>query len=168
MSDLPFADGETFETKSGLTGRLDISKRGEAAPEAVFQAPDGRPVQLSDFRGQPLLVNIWATWCAPCVKEMPMLDALAEREADRLTVIAVSQDLQGAEKVDPFFEAANFRMLEPYLDPETGLSLAVGSGLMPTTVLYDSQGREVWRMIGAMDWDGARAAALLAGTLEES
>lgn len=148
-----------------MVGRLDISKRGEAAPESIFYAPDGAPKQISDFRGRPVLLNIWATWCAPCIKEMPMLDELAVRELDRLKVLTVSQDLQGAEKVDPFFAQANFQMLEPYIDPDTSLSLAIASGLMPTTVLYDSEGREVWRMLGAMDWDGPRAAALMEDTL---
>ncbi|QJB69439.1 TlpA family protein disulfide reductase [Parasphingorhabdus halotolerans] len=160
-------DGETIESDSGLVGKLDISQRGSDMLDVVFEGPDGNPVRLSDFKGKPLLINIWATWCAPCVVEMPMLDELAAREEDRLEVIVVSQDLQGAEKVDPFFERADFKMLEPYIDPENGLSFGFGTGLMPTTVLYDESGKEVWRVIGAMDWDGARAATLMEETLSE-
>ena len=160
-------DGETIESDSGLVGRLDISQRGSPMLDVVFQGPDGSAVQLSDFKGKPLLVNIWATWCAPCIVEMPMLDELAAREEDRLEVIVVSQDLQGAEKVDPFFERANFKTLEPYIDPDNGLSFGFGTGLMPTTVLYDASGKEVWRVIGAMDWHGARAATLMEETLAE-
>ncbi|WP_417621098.1 TlpA family protein disulfide reductase [Parasphingorhabdus sp.] len=157
--------GETIESGQGLVGKLDISRRGAEMVDTPFQAPDGKPIQLSDFIGQPVLVNIWATWCAPCIVEMPMLDELAAREKDRLKVLVVSQDIQGAEKVAPFFERGKFRELEPYIDPENGLSFGFGSGLMPTTVLYDAQGKEVWRVIGAMDWDGAKAAALLEETL---
>jgi hypothetical protein len=96
---------------------------------------------------------------------MPMLDRLAADEKERLKVIVVSQDLQGAEKVDPFFAKSDFTELQPYVDPENGLSFGFGSGLMPTTVLYDAEGKEVWRVIGAMDWDGAKAAALMENTL---
>ncbi len=160
-------EGETIESGQGMVGKLDISQRGSAMIDATFQAPDGSAVQLADFTGKPLLVNIWATWCAPCIVEMPMLDKLAAREKDRLQVLVVSQDIQGAEKVVPFFERGNFQELEPYVDPENGLSFGFGSGLMPTTVLYDAQGKEVWRVIGAMDWDGAKAATLLEDTLVE-
>ena len=161
-------EGEIIESSQGLVGKLDISRRGTSMVDTSFQAPDGSIVRLSDFTGKPVLVNIWATWCAPCIVEMPMLDELAVREKDRLKVLVVSQDIQGAEKVVPFFARGDFRELEPYIDPENGLSFGFGSGLMPTTVLYDSQGKEVWRVIGAMDWDGAKAAALLENTLAES
>ncbi len=160
-------DGEKFESESGLIGKLDISQRGTPVVDTPFQDPDGRTTRLSDFKGKPLLVNIWATWCAPCVVEMPMLDALAKREKDRLQVLVVSQDIDGAEKVGPFFEEGGFDELKAYTDPDNGLSFGFGSGLMPTTVLYDSNGREVWRVVGAMDWDGARAAMLLEETLSE-
>ena len=146
-------------------GTLDISKRGTPMLDVPFQAPDGSTVSLEDFKGKPLLVNIWATWCAPCVVEMPMLDELAAREKKRLKVMVVSQDLQGMEKVEPFFAKSDFRELEPYLDPENGLSFGFGTGVMPTTVLYDSEGKEVWRVVGAMDWDGPKAAALMEETL---
>ena len=160
-------DGETIESSQGMVGKLDISLRGTAMVDTPFQAPDGSTVRLSNFIGKPLLVNIWATWCAPCIVEMPMLDTLATREKERLKVLVVSQDIQGAEKVVPFFARGDFQELEPYVDPENGLSFGFGSGLMPTTVLYDAQGKEVWRVIGAMDWDGAKAATLLEETLAE-
>ncbi len=158
---------ETIESASGLVGRLDISQRGTAMVNTAFFSPDGESVRLSNFIGQPLLVNIWATWCAPCIVEMPMLDELAVREKDRLHVLVVSQDLKGAEIVVPFMEESGFEELEGYTDPENGLSFGFASGLMPTTVLYDSNGKEVWRVIGAMDWDGARAANLMEETLSE-
>lgn len=157
--------GDTIDSGQGLVGKLDISQRGTAMVDTPFQAPDGSTVRLKDFTGKPLLVNIWATWCAPCIVEMPMLDTLAAREKARMNVLVVSQDIQGAEKVVPFFERADFQQLEPYVDPENGLSFGFGSGLMPTTVLYDAEGKEVWRVVGAMDWDGAKAATLLEDTL---
>jgi thiol-disulfide isomerase/thioredoxin len=115
---------------------------------------------LASFRGKPLLVNLWATWCAPCVAEMPTLDALAAREKD-LQVLAVSQDLDGKEKVDAFFAQRGFRMLQPYIDPQLSLMSELKVNTLPTTILYDAEGREVWRMTGMEDWEASRAAGLI-------
>ena len=141
--------------------QIDRSHKGEAAPKAAFSGPDDAAVTLAAFRGKPLLVNLWATWCAPCVAEMPTLDALAANSKDRMTVIAVAQDLKGAEVVDPWFQKAGLKALQPYLDPENGLLDAANSAL-PTSIYYDAEGREIWRVVGAIDWQGKEAAVLLA------
>jgi thiol-disulfide isomerase/thioredoxin len=144
------------------TGRLDRSHAGTAAPDSVFEDGNGRPVRLSAFRGRPLLVNLWATWCAPCVVEMPSLDALAQRQGGAIRVLAISQDDDdGRRKVADFFAARNFRRLEPYLDSRMHLMTGLRLDTLPTTILYDAQGREVWRMTGMADWQGERAARLL-------
>lgn len=140
---------------------IDRSHNGEAAPTAAFTGPDDAAVTLAAFRGRPLLVNLWATWCAPCVAEMPTLDALAAKSGEAMTVIAVAQDLQGAEVVDPWFQKAGLKALQPYLDPENGLLDAANSAL-PTSIFYDAEGRELWRVIGAIDWQGKEAQELLA------
>ena len=108
-----------------------------------------------------MLLNLWATWCAPCVAEMPTLDALAARDGG-IDVLTVSQDLNGEEKVDAFFAKRKFEMLEPFIDPELTLMGELGVTTLPTTILYDAQGREVWRMTGMEEWTGPRAAALIA------
>lgn len=140
---------------------IDRSHKGTAAPAATFRGPDDAPVTLASFRGRPLLVNLWATWCAPCVAEMPTLDALAAKNGEAMSVIAVAQDLQGAAVVDPWFQKAGLKALQPYIDPENGLLDAANSAL-PTSIYYDAEGREIWRVIGAIDWQGEEAAALLA------
>ena len=144
------------------TGRLDRSHAGTPAPEVVFEDPQGRPVNLAAFRGRPLLLNLWATWCAPCVVEMPALDALAAREGDGLRVLALSQDLDGRQKVTDFFEEHRYRRLEPFLDPEMRVMMALRLDTLPTTLLYDAQGREVWRMTGMAEWGDERTTRLLA------
>jgi thiol-disulfide isomerase/thioredoxin len=126
----------------------------------LFQDPTGKTARLADFRGKPVLVNLWATWCAPCVVEMPSLDALAAREP-RLKVLALSQDLEGKAKVDPFFAERRFSKLEPFIDAELGMMTSLGVGTLPTTILYDGEGREVWRITGLEDWTGSRAKALI-------
>lgn len=143
------------------TGRLDRSHAGTVAPDLGFVDGEGQPVRLSVFRGRPLLVNMWATWCGPCVIEMPSLDALAQAEGPALEVIAVSQDSEGRRKVSDFFAAHHFARLEPYLDEQMGLMGALHLDTLPTTILYDAQGREVWRMTGMADWGSARTRTLL-------
>ena len=141
-------------------GRLDRSHAGKAAPDGAFEDPDGGQVSLSDFRGRPLLVNLWATWCAPCVIEMPTLDALAVREDGRVQVLAISQD-DGPAKVDTFFAERRFAALEPYRDSSLGLMAKLGVKDLPTTILFDAEGREVWRMMGIADWESPESAALI-------
>ena len=131
-----------------------------AAPAVLFRDPDGEPASLADFRGKPVLVNLWATWCAPCIAEMPTLDALAARERG-IEVLALSQDIGGPEKVDAFFAARKFRALEPFVDTELAVMTELGISTLPTTILYDAAGKEVWRMTGMEEWTGSRAARLL-------
>ena len=137
--------------------KLDRTHKGEAAPAVAFQDPDGKPVTLAAFKGAPVLVNLWATWCAPCVAELPTLDALGK--SGKVRVIAMSQDLDPA-KVAPFLSGRKVA-LAPYRDPKLALSLAYAANL-PTTILYDANGREVWRMTGAYEWNSPAAAALIA------
>jgi thiol-disulfide isomerase/thioredoxin len=143
-------------------GRLDRSHAGKPTPAASFKDPRGAAVSLSDFRGRPLLVNLWATWCAPCVKEMPTLDALAARENGRVQILAISQDGEARDKVERFFADHDFSALEPYLDPKLELMPELGVDTLPTTILYDSDGKEVWRMVGIADWQSRSSAALIA------
>jgi thiol-disulfide isomerase/thioredoxin len=107
-----------------------------------------------------LLLNLWATWCAPCIKEMPSLDRLAAERQGKLTVLAVAQDIQGAAVVDPWFARAGLTQLQPYLDPGNAL-LADYNSPLPVTILFDARGRELWRVTGALDWQGDVARELL-------
>lgn len=142
-------------------GRVDISQRGKEMPAIPFAAPGGGPATLTQFRGKPLMVNLWATWCAPCIAEMPALDGLAAAHGDRFRLITVSQDLQGAKVVAPFFEEKGFKALTQYTDEQNVLMTALGTETLPTTVFYDAQGKELWRVYGAMDWHGAPAKKLI-------
>jgi len=151
-----------LESASGLRATLSYKFAGQPAPKADFQAADGRDVTLAAFAGRPLLVNIWATWCAPCKAEMPTLDALATLEEGRVSVIAISQDLEGRAPVRAFFDKAAIVNLEPYTDADNAILEAFGNNIaLPTTILYDSAGREVWRVMGGVEWDDAEMAKLL-------
>lgn len=141
---------------------VDRSHSGEAAPDFAFLDPDGRKTTLAAFRGKPVLLNLWATWCIPCRAEMPTLDALAGQKGAALPVITLSQDgKESVAQVVPYFAKSGFKHLKPWTDPDMAFSLGMNANL-PTTILYDSAGKEVWRVSGDMDWAGAKAAALLA------
>jgi thiol-disulfide isomerase/thioredoxin len=142
-------------------GKIDRSHAGAPAPGAGFTDPDGEPATLADFRGKPLLLNLWATWCGPCVEEMPTLDALAARSGDKLRIVALAQE-DGPAKVEAFFAKTKVGHLEPFLDKELAMMTALGAESLPMTILYDSEGKEVWRMTGREDWTGERATKLVA------
>lgn len=138
---------------------LDRSQAGKPAPAVTFRDPDGEEVSLADFRGQPLLVNLWATWCAPCIKELPTLAALADRPGAP-EVLALSQDMGDQAKVAAFL-AERKLPLEPFQDAQMAMGSALDANILPTTVLYDSDGKETWRYTGDLDWTSAKAAELL-------
>lgn len=146
-------------------GRVSVEFRGMAAPDLAFSNAQGQTIRLKDSEGQPLLVNLWATWCAPCIREMPTLDALAAREDGQLKVLTISQDLQGADVVGPFFAENSFEYLEQWLDEENVMMLTLAIDTLPITILYDEDGRELFRVIGGMDWAGERAETLISGAL---
>lgn len=135
---------------------------GEALPQFTVSAPDGATLDLASLKGQPVLLNLWATWCAPCKAEMPVLDAIAGENAGRLRVVTVSQDMKGEEVVSPFFAEGKFAHLEPWLDVKADLSFNMRAGDMPTTFLYNAEGVEIARVTGAYDWEGEEARALIA------
>ncbi len=155
----------TASAAKPATDLVDRSHAGQPMPIVAIENPKGDKVTLGDFRGTPVLVNLWATWCGPCIAEMPALDRLADREEGKLKIIPVSQDLKGNDVVDPWWNKQKFVMLEPFLDTKSDLSFAYGGDTLPTTILYDKDGKEVWRKVGPLDWDGAEAKALILKTI---
>ncbi len=150
------------EAKAGeLTGTIDRSHKGSPLPAFTVKDPGGKTLNLAELKG-PVLINLWATWCAPCVVELPLLDKLAADRAGALRVVTVSQDLGDGAKVAEFLKAKGVTRLEPWLDPENDLAFQYGGGSLPTTIYYDAAGREVWRFVGGHDWSGAEAAKMLA------
>jgi thiol-disulfide isomerase/thioredoxin len=153
------------DTEEALTGKLDRSHAGEALPDETVEGPNGVKLKLATLKGQPVLVNLWATWCAPCVKEMPTLDKLAAAKTGP-RILAISEDLKGAETVNPFLQQHPFLHLQIWLDEGADLSYSMGgtagSATLPTTVLYGADGKEIWRMVGGYDWSSDEAKALIA------
>ncbi|HEY7006939.1 MAG TPA: TlpA disulfide reductase family protein [Sphingomicrobium sp.] len=157
------AENETAAAAPEVPGKgVDRSHKGSAAPKVGFNDPDGNVTSLAAFAGKPTLVNLWASWCAPCVKELPTLDKLAKAEGGKLNVVAISQDDAPHASVEAFLKTHGIEALESYQDPKMRLSGALGAEVMPTSVLYDANGREIWRYIGDQDWTSAEAAKLVA------
>ena len=164
------SEGETQspDGSESLTGTPDRSGAGAALPDFTVTDPDGDMLDLAGLEGAPVLLNLWATWCAPCVVEMPMLDALAEEFDGELRVVTVSQDIRGAEVVEPFFDRREFTRLEPWLDPDSELAVRMSEGgQLPLSVVYNAQGREVLRVAGGYEWVSAEAKAMLREVLDD-
>lgn len=127
-----------------------------AAPALAFTAQDGSPKQLADFRGRPVLVNLWATWCGPCVEEMPSLARLQAKRPG-LTILALSEDRQGESAVAPFLAKLKIDGLAVYLDPANAAIKQFGVRGLPTSFLIGADGNVIWSYEGSADWDSPEA-----------
>ena len=141
---------------------IDRTNKGKPLPELTLRDQQGNELKLASQTGKPVLINLWATWCAPCIAELPTLNALASRTDLNLAVITVSQDMAQTEKVRPFLEQRGLARLPAWLDSEGDLAFHYGVQTLPSTILYDAAGREVWRYTGERDWGSAQSMALLA------
>lgn len=142
--------------------RFEIFERSQPTPATAFEDRAGNAVTLASFPGQVILANFWATWCVPCLVEMPALNRLQQRMgSEKFKVITISLDRNGYEVIDPFFAENRIDALEAYLDRSNKLSLEVGAIGLPTTVLIDAQGRWLGRYIGDADWDSDAAVQFL-------
>jgi len=135
------------------------------APKTVaaiqFEDSDGRSRSLNDFRGKIVLLNIWATWCAPCRKEMPTLDRLqAALGGADFEVVALSIDRR-VDAVRKFFAEIGIQKLAMYLDSSAKATRQLGAVGLPTTLLIDREGREIARLIGPAEWDSPDIAAFI-------
>ncbi len=136
-------------------------------PEIHFADADNRELTLADFRSKVVLLNIWATWCVPCRKEMPALDRLQGLlGGDDFVVVPLSIDRKGVEAVKPFYEELGLQKLGIYVDASGAASRALAAPGVPTTLLINREGREVARKMGAAEWDGPDMVALIRRQIE--
>lgn len=137
-----------------------------AAPQIPFEH-DGAAISLKDFRGKAVLVNFWATWCAPCLKELPSLDALQGRLGGRkFQVVAIAADPRGPQTAQAFLDRLEIENLDLYADPRLAMASSIGgANILPVSILYDANGREVGRLVGEADWASAEAQRLVASVL---
>jgi thiol-disulfide isomerase/thioredoxin len=138
-------------------------------PELTFFDAEGNEVRLADFQGEVVVLNLWATWCAPCRREMPSLDRLQAADGgDGLEVIALSLDRGDVAKIREFFEELGISSLAIYHDPQARASRELGAPGLPTTIVIDRAGQEVGRLLGPAEWDSDEALAVIKALLGAS
>jgi thiol-disulfide isomerase/thioredoxin len=158
--------GTPVESGSDMPDR---AKLGEFVPSSQpFPAPAfsladsaGHTVELSDLRGKLVLVNLWATWCEPCLREMPSLERLQSRLGERIAVLAVSEDRGGNKAVEPFIAKLELKSVKIYIDPKSEVGHALGVRGLPTSFVIDRDGKVVGRVEGAAEWDSSKILGVL-------
>jgi thiol-disulfide isomerase/thioredoxin len=139
-------------------------KARERLPDLKFVDRDGRQRVLADWTGKVVLLNLWATWCAPCRKEMPALDRLQKDLGSNLfEVVAVNVDRSGVGGARKFLQQLKLESLSLYADPSARMVVDLKAVGLPTTLLVDKEGREIGRFIGPAAWDSADAKQLIKG-----
>jgi thiol-disulfide isomerase/thioredoxin len=133
----------------------------QPAPEMSFDGLDGNPLSLADFKGKLVVLNLWATWCQPCLKEMPSLEKLKARLGPGLVVLAVSEDRGGAEVVKPFIAKHDLGELRIGLDPKSTAIHALHARGLPTSLVVDPDGKVAGSIEGAADWSSDQMTAML-------
>ena len=141
-------------------GRL--RENAAALPDLTFTDAAGKAHTVADFAGRGLVINLWATWCPPCVAEMPALDRLAATLApEGIAVLPLSSDRGGAPVVQAFYERTQVRSLGVWLDPRGAAARALGARGLPTTVIVDRGGQERARLEGDAAWDAPEFMAAI-------
>ncbi|MBM3650350.1 MAG: TlpA family protein disulfide reductase [Alphaproteobacteria bacterium] len=142
--------------------RFKLAAPRKPMPDLEFLDADDKPMHLADLTGKVRLINLWATWCAPCVKEMPSLDRLqAALPKDQFLVLPISLDGPSKAKVAPFYRERKLDHLGIYFDKGRKAMSVLDVSLLPTSILVDRGGREVGRLEGDADWDAPEAIALI-------
>jgi thiol-disulfide isomerase/thioredoxin len=146
----------------GTLAKFQLTKPPKALPDLAFNDGEDKPLKLADYKGKIVLLNFWATWCAPCVKEMPSLDRLqAELGKDKFVVLPLSLDGPSRPKVAPFYADKNLSHLGVYFDKGRKAMQALDISILPTSILIDGEGRELGRIEGEADWEKPEALALV-------
>jgi thiol-disulfide isomerase/thioredoxin len=160
------ASGVTRALATGTLAAFLVHPEPKPLPDVAFTDGEGKPLKLSDWKGRVVLINLWATWCAPCRKEMPDLAALQkELGSDQFEVVAISVDRKGAEASSAFLKETGAGNLKLYVEPTTKIVGELQSAGLPATILIDRQGREVGRLLGPAHWAAPEAIALVKAAL---
>ena len=147
---------------TGEMAAFDVKKSPTLVPEFSFKDGTGKKLMLSDFKGKVVLLNVWATWCAPCLVEMPTLDCLQQSlGGENFEVLALSIDMRGAKAAQKMLDKLNVANLKLYIDKSTKASRPLGVKGMPTTLLIDENGFELGRLSGPANWDSVQAKGLI-------
>ncbi len=162
---LPSGPGANPLSRGGMATFV-FKKEPEALTDFVFVDESGTQRSLKDWQGKVVLLNLWATWCAPCGKEMPALDRLQkELGSDKFEVVALSVDRAGVDASRKFLDQTKVEALRLYVDPTARAALQLKALGLPATLLLDRDGREIGRLMGPAEWDGDDARRLIRAVL---
>jgi thiol-disulfide isomerase/thioredoxin len=161
-SEAPPARPGTNPLSQGHMAAFVFRKEPEMLPEVKFQDATGKERSLADWRGKVVLLNLWATWCLPCRREMPSLDRLQmDMGSEKFEVVAISVDRKGLEASRKFLEETQAQRLALYADPSARMNSELRAVGLPATLLLDDQGREIGRLLGPAEWDSEDAKRLI-------
>lgn len=150
------------EAKTGQMAAFVTKKTPASLPEIAFNDASGKTISLADFKGRTVLLNLWATWCAPCREEMPSLDRLQQAlGSDKFEVVALSLDRQGAAASQKFLDEVKAKALKLYIDATAKQGTVLKLVGMPTTILINKDGLEIGRLAGPAEWDSPEAKKLI-------
>jgi thiol-disulfide isomerase/thioredoxin len=148
-------------------GRFVAAANPPPAPSVGFADIAGNPARLADFRGKVVVANLWATWCAPCRREMPSLVRLQQRFGDKIAVVAISEDTGGTKAVTPFVAKYGLTAIKTYLDPKSAVGRAFKVDGLPTSIVIDRRGLVRGRVEGEADWVSPKMLAVIAPMIGE-
>jgi thiol-disulfide isomerase/thioredoxin len=157
----PSAESQNSAGAGQSLGQLTALSAPLPAPALAFTTRDGAQKQLADFKGKLVLVNLWATWCGPCVEEMPSLDRLQAKLGDKLAILAISEDRQGETVVAPFLQKNGIQHLAIFLDPKAAATNAFSAQGLPSSYLIARDGTIVGKEEGGAAWDDPAMLAKL-------
>lgn len=154
---------------TGALAGLLVREPRQALPEAAFQDGTGKDMTLAAWKGRVALVNLWATWCGPCRKEMPALAELQKTLGSKdFEVVAISMDIKGVEASSTFLKENGAEALALYAEPKGTLINTLNAPGLPVTILVDRKGQEAARMVGPAEWAGPEAQAVIKALLAEA
>ena len=157
---------EGYMPKQPKLGEFIPTTPPRPAPAISFSNLQGKGLTLSDFKGKPVIINLWATWCAPCKREMPSLDQLQSQLGDKIAVVAISEDLAGAKIVEPFLAKLTLGSLKRYVDPKNTVGQAFDVRGLPTSIVIDKEGKVVGIVEGEAKWGSPKIRSALQPLLE--
>ena len=149
--------------------KFSLHDKPRPLPQLAFNNGDGKKISLADFRGKVVLLNVWATWCGPCRREMPTLDRLqAKLGSPAFEAVALSIDRAGPDAVRKFYREIEIKNLALYIDSKNKTTPTLGIIGIPSTLLINREGQEVGRLVGPAEWDAPEMVAFLKSQLPNS
>jgi thiol-disulfide isomerase/thioredoxin len=156
------SDVNASASPPAVLDKMQLTEGTPQAPAVTFYDAEGKALSLNDFRGRYVLVNLWATWCGPCINELPSLVRLqAELPQDKITVLPLDLERHDAGKVAEFLERTKIEGLPIYIDRDFSAMRGFAANELPLTILIDAEGKEVARAAGEQKWDHADSVAFL-------